>query len=746
MTIKTKLILSAGISVFGLMVLTILLNTSITSTNELDGATAKIEELNADMLMLRRNEKDFLARKDIKYKGKFEKNVKVLQNDANKLKETLENNSINSSDVKAFSNVINEYQIAFFKLITKQQQIGLNPKDGLYGSLRASVHNVQDIAKKTKDYKLLSVVYDLRKQEKDFMLRRDMKYVDKFQSKIDKLIASTSGEINNQLKSYKKDFLSLIKAEREIGLNSKLGFQGEMRKTVHKSEELLTKMSKAAIKDVESHVSSLKTTANILSVLIIIFIIAISLVIIKGIITPLNNFQDGLLNFFKYLNRENGDAKLLDDKANDEIGTMAKIVNENITKTKVGIDQDNALIEEAQAIMNRVQHGWYSQYIEKTTSNQSLNNFKDGVNNMIKATKEHFTNMNVILEQYAKYDYRNELKLEGIEKGGVFELLVTDINKLRDAITGMLVENKQNGLTLGESSDILLKNVDTLNNNSNEAAASLEETSAALEEITSNISHNTDNVVKMSGYANQVTTSANGGQELARQTTTAMNEIDEQVNAINDAISVIDQIAFQTNILSLNAAVEAATAGEAGKGFAVVAQEVRNLASRSAEAANEIKSLVENATTKANDGKVIADKMIKGYDELNENISKTIELISDVEMASKEQQSGIVQINDAVTTLDQQTQQNASIASQTNDVAVQTDEIAKLIVSSANEKEFVGKDNVKAKNMGTTKEVVGNISTESTKKVTNSTVVAKQKVAPTQKITANNDADEWESF
>jgi methyl-accepting chemotaxis protein len=97
---------------------------------------------------------------------------------------------------------------------------------------------------------------------------------------------------------------------------------------------------------------------------------------------------------------------------------------------------------------------------------------------------------------------------------------------------------------------------------------------------------------------------------LANKTTQAMEEINVQVNSINDAISIIDQIAFQTNILSLNAAVEAATAGEAGKGFAVVAAEVRNLANRSAEAAKEIKTIVENATIKANNGKNIANTMI----------------------------------------------------------------------------------------------------------------------------------------
>ena len=189
-------------------------------------------------------------------------------------------------------------------------------------------------------------------------------------------------------------------------------------------------------------------------------------------------------------------------------------------------------------------------------------------------------------------------------------------------------------------------------------------------------------------------TSANEGEALAKDTTQSMDEINVQVNAINDAISVIDQIAFQTNILSLNAAVEAATAGEAGKGFAVVAQEVRNLASRSAEAAKEIKDLVENATQKANNGKIISSKMIDGYAALNQNISKTTELITDLESSSKEQQIGVEQINDAITQVDQQTQNNASISSNTLKVAVETDTIAKLVVSSTNEKNFLGKDTI----------------------------------------------------
>ena len=263
----------------------------------------------------------------------------------------------------------------------------------------------------------------------------------------------------------------------------------------------------------------------------------------------------------------------------------------------------------------------------------------------------------------------------------------------------MLVENKSNGLTLDVSSGILLNNVDILNKNSNEAAVALEETAAAVEEISSNISNNTDNIIQMSKLASNVTNSVTKGETLANQTTESMNEIDKEVNSINEAIIIIDQIAFQTNILSLNAAVEAATAGEAGKGFAVVAQEVRNLATRSAEAAREIKAIVENATKKADLGKKISEDMISGYKTLNEDIIKTIDLIKGVESSSKEQLAGIEQINHAINSLDQQTQQNAQIASQTYNVAMQTDTIAKLIVSNANSKEFIGKNEVKAKTL-----------------------------------------------
>jgi len=430
----------------------------------------------------------------------------------------------------------------------------------------------------------------------------------------------------------------------------------------------------------------------ILIIMLITSIVIVSLIITQGFNKPLERFEEGIISFFKYLNKESDHVSQLDDLRDDELGKMSKLINENITKTKISIDEDREVIENTIIILSEFEKGDLSQRVSTTTSNASLEKLTRLLNQMGTNLENNIENILTVLNQYKEYDYRQKVSTEGIVKH-LLEL-ANGVNSLGDSTTRMLVENKKSGLVLENSSAILLSNVNILNLNSTNAASALEQTAAALEEVTTNISSNTHNIVKMAHHANEVTNAVDSGQKLASETTIAMDEINMEVTSINDAINVIDQIAFQTNILSLNAAVEAATAGEAGKGFAVVAQEVRNLASRSAEAANEIKALVEAASLKANSGKKIADDMISGYTHLNESISDTMQIISDIEVSSKEQLAGIEQINVAVAELDQQTQGNANIAGETNTIAHKTDDIAKLIVSHANEKEFDGKDDM----------------------------------------------------
>ena len=414
--------------------------------------------------------------------------------------------------------------------------------------------------------------------------------------------------------------------------------------------------------------------------------------IVKTVRSKIDSFQSGLISFFDYLNRVNPDVKLLDDTKNDEFGLMAKVVNKNIKKTKKSIDEDREFIDETIDVLSEFEQGDLCQRVKMSVENPTLMKLKNVLDSMGNQMEDNINSVLDILEQYSSYNYMN--KVDNSKVKNQLLSLANGVNYLGDSITTMLCESKQIGLTLNKASKNLLQNVDVLDKTSTEAASSLEETSAALEEITGTISHNGDSVSKMADYANKVVNSIEAGKELAVKTTLSMEEINTQVSAINDAISVIDQISFQTNILSLNAAVEAATAGEAGKGFAVVAQEVRNLANRSAEAAKEIKALVENANMKTNDGKKIANDMIEGYGSLTQNISKTIEYINNVKISSKEQQIGIEQINYAVIEQDTQTQKIAEAARQSYEIAIESSDIASKIVENINAKSFKGKESI----------------------------------------------------
>ncbi|TLP37052.1 methyl-accepting chemotaxis protein [Arcobacter arenosus] len=419
-------------------------------------------------------------------------------------------------------------------------------------------------------------------------------------------------------------------------------------------------------------------------VLLVLILSLLYFMLIK-LLSPIKILENGLNDFFSYLKGEKDNVSMLNIKTNDEFGNMAKKIDIEIDSVKVSIEKDKELIEDVKSVVNKIKDGTLNVKVEKKTTNKSLNELRDILNEMIETISENVnSDINDILkslEEYSNFNFVNNVpNADGkISKG---------LNNLCEMINKMLQENYRLGQVLEENARNLLDNVDTLNTSSNQTAASLEESSASLEEITATIVETTQNISQMAENSNILKNSIANGQSLAKNTVESMNEINDQTNAIAEAITVIDQIAFQTNILSLNAAVEAATAGEAGKGFAVVAQEVRNLASRSAEAAKEIKDLVENATNKTEIGKKNADEMINGYIILNENINKTSELISQIESASKEQREGIEQINDTVSKLDTRTQENANVASHTKQISIDTSNIAKNIIENLSDKQF----------------------------------------------------------
>jgi len=465
-----------------------------------------------------------------------------------------------------------------------------------------------------------------------------------------------------------------------------------MFKNIHTKNKIFINMILAQIGLISISLAAILTNSDLKTILIVNIIFAIilaytnyaAMVRIVGGIKRVDKYFTEIMEFNFYKTNRVEKAKFM---KNDEIGLILTQMNkyfDSIDKTR---KTDMKVLGEIVLSLDKIQKGTYHCKIKSTTDNFMIKTLVKTVNIMIDNLQNNMSDIRDRLKEYTNDDYRVGVKIDSKITDELKDVM-DSVNFLRNTLSSNSQTNLQNGEVLSKNSNVMTSSMSKLSIKANEQAASLEETAAALEEITSLTRNNAENASKMAGLGETVKKSVVNGQSLASKTAISMSEINEKVTSINDAINVIDQIAFQTNILSLNAAVEAATAGEAGKGFAVVAQEVRNLASRSAEAAKEIKALVEDANEKANSGKVISDDMIKGYEELNKHISETLHIIQDVSTASKEQMSGIEQINDAVTMLDRTTQENASESTNVAEISKEIQTMAKKLVDEAKTKQF----------------------------------------------------------
>lgn len=215
-----------------------------------------------------------------------------------------------------------------------------------------------------------------------------------------------------------------------------------------------------------------------------------------------------------------------------------------------------------------------------------------------------------------------------------------------------------------------------LSSRTEQQAASLEETAASMEQLTATVKQNADNARQASQLARDASTTAAKGGELAGDVVTTMHDIANSSQKIGAITSVIDGIAFQTNILALNAAVEAARAGEQGRGFAVVAGEVRNLAQRSAQAAKEIKGLIDESVSRVKQGSVLVENSGATMQDIVRSVTRVTDIMGEIASASDEQSRGIEQVTQAVTQMDQVTQQNAALVEEAASAAVALEEQA----------------------------------------------------------------------
>jgi methyl-accepting chemotaxis protein len=239
--------------------------------------------------------------------------------------------------------------------------------------------------------------------------------------------------------------------------------------------------------------------------------------------------------------------------------------------------------------------------------------------------------------------------------------LMAGLARMRDSLSGIVGQVRHGTSAMGESIAVLSGEAQELSHRTESQAAALEETASSIEQLTQGIEHSAENAEQANELAAQASRVARQGGEMVGQLVETMGAIDQSSKRITDIIGVIDGIAFQTNILALNAAVEAARAGEQGRGFAVVAGEVRNLAQRSAAAAREIKVLIEDSTSRVADGSALAGKTGQTMQGIVAGIDRVSGIMNDIVSSSREQASGIAQVNQAIGQMDASTQQNAAL-------------------------------------------------------------------------------------
>ncbi|WP_103582233.1 methyl-accepting chemotaxis protein [Campylobacter concisus] len=368
--------------------------------------------------------------------------------------------------------------------------------------------------------------------------------------------------------------------------------------------------------------------SSIVIAICILLMLLVSTLIGKNLISGIDQTKNGLVKFFDFLNNKTNKAEFLDRSGSDEIGQMSALINENIKQIEANLSEQNNFIKEANTFVNQIGKGNYVAQLNADTSNPALSQLKQTFKDLQIALKhaiaENGDDVLNLLESFKKQDFTKRLEDDG--------KMAVGINALGEEIAKMLRANLDQAHVLEEKAESLSQSMKELTQGANIQASSLQESAAAVEQMSSSMN------------------------AISQKTSDVIRQSDE----IKNIITIIRDIADQTNLLALNAAIEAARAGEHGRGFAVVADEVRKLAERTQKSLTEI--------------------------EANTNV--LAQSINEMSESIKEQSEGINMINQSVAQIDTLTKENVVIVNKANEVTSDVDDMAKAIVNEVRKSKF----------------------------------------------------------